>query len=112
MTQTLTDLQSGVSGEKVSRVSLVDLAGSERAVKTGAVGERLKEGSNINKSLTTLGLVISKLADQAGSGTSGKSASAKDKFIPYRDSTLTWLLKVNGHTLSTFTTHAISARIW
>ena len=113
LTQTLTDLQSGVSGEKVSRVSLVDLAGSERAVKTGAVGERLKEGSNINKSLTTLGLVISKLADQAGSGTgSGKSASAKDKFIPYRDSTLTWLLKVNGHTLSTFTTHAISARIW
>ena len=104
MTQTLTDLQSGVSGEKVSRVSLVDLAGSERAVKTGAVGERLKEGSNINKSLTTLGLVISKLADQAGSGTSGKSASAKDKFIPYRDSTLTWLLKVNGHTLSTLTT--------
>ena len=100
LTQTLTDLQSGVSGEKVSRVSLVDLAGSERAVKTGAVGERLKEGSNINKSLTTLGLVISKLADQAGSGTgSGKSASAKDKFIPYRDSTLTWLLKVNGHTL-------------
>ena len=113
LTQTLTDLQSGVSGEKVSRVSLVDLAGSERAVKTGAVGERLKEGSNINKSLTTLGLVISKLADQAGSGTgSGKSASAKDKFIPYRDSTLTWLLKVNGHTLSTFTTHAIFARIW
>ena len=48
-TQTLTDTQSGVSGEKVSKVSLVDLAGSERAVKTGAVGERLKEGSNINK---------------------------------------------------------------
>ena len=71
----------------MSRISLVDLAGSERAVKTGAVGERLKEGSNINKSLTTLGLVISKLADQA-------SGKAKDKFIPYRDSTLTWLLKV------------------
>ena len=115
MTQTLTDIQSGVSGEKVSRMSLVDLAGSERAVKTGAVGERLKEGqlfvynfllfflkidlfifdfheffitgSNINKSLTTLGLVISKLADQA-------SGKVKDKFIPYRDSTLTWLLKV------------------
>ena len=44
LTQTLTDIQSGVSGEKVSRMSLVDLAGSERAVKTGAVGERLKEG--------------------------------------------------------------------
>ena len=49
ITQTLTDTQSGVSGEKVSKVSLVDLAGSERANKTGAVGERLKEGSNINK---------------------------------------------------------------
>ncbi|KYQ58267.1 Kinesin-like protein KIF13A, partial [Trachymyrmex zeteki] len=49
LTQTLTDLKSGVSGEKVSRMSLVDLAGSERAVKTGAVGDRLKEGSNINK---------------------------------------------------------------
>ena len=47
---------------KVSRLSLVDLAGSERANKTGASGDRLKEGSNINKSLTTLGLVISKLA--------------------------------------------------
>jgi len=38
-----------VSGEKVSKISLVDLAGSERAQKSGAVGERLKEGSNINK---------------------------------------------------------------
>ncbi|XP_066259078.1 kinesin-like protein KIF13A isoform X2 [Euwallacea similis] len=88
LTQTLTDTKTGVSGEKVSRMSLVDLAGSERAVKTGAVGDRLKEGSNINKSLTTLGLVISKLADQS----SGKQ---KDKFVPYRDSVLTWLLKDN-----------------
>ncbi len=50
--QTLTEESVGddaVTGEKVSRISLVDLAGSERAVKTGAVGERLKEGSNINK---------------------------------------------------------------
>ncbi|KAL0106195.1 hypothetical protein PUN28_016124 [Cardiocondyla obscurior] len=90
LTQTLTDLKSGVSGEKVSRMSLVDLAGSERAVKTGAVGDRLKEGSNINKSLTTLGLVISKLADQ-NSGSNKK----KDNFVPYRDSVLTWLLKDN-----------------
>ncbi|XP_053690029.1 kinesin-like protein KIF13B [Sabethes cyaneus] len=89
LTQTLIDTLSGVTGEKVSRVSLVDLAGSERAVKTGAVGERLKEGSNINKSLTTLGLVISKLADQ----TSG--SKNRDKFVPYRDSVLTWLLKDN-----------------
>ncbi|XP_076011532.1 kinesin-like protein KIF13B isoform X2 [Genypterus blacodes] len=86
LTHTLKDLHSGTSGEKVSRLSLVDLAGSERAAKTGAAGERLKEGSNINKSLTTLGLVISALAEQG-------SAKNKNKFVPYRDSVLTWLLK-------------------
>uniref|UniRef100_A0A182IJN4 Glycerol-3-phosphate dehydrogenase [NAD(+)] n=1 Tax=Anopheles atroparvus TaxID=41427 RepID=A0A182IJN4_ANOAO len=94
LTQTLIDTLSGVTGEKVSRVSLVDLAGSERAVKTGAVGDRLKEGSNINKSLTTLGLVISKLADSTG-GAGGGGGKNKDKFVPYRDSVLTWLLKDN-----------------
>uniref|UniRef100_A0A3Q3E1Y8 Kinesin family member 13A n=1 Tax=Labrus bergylta TaxID=56723 RepID=A0A3Q3E1Y8_9LABR len=79
VTQTLYDLKSGNSGEKVSKLSLVDLAGSERVSKTGAAGERLKEGSNINKSLTTLGCVISALADQsAGKG--------KAKFVPsYND---------------------------
>uniref|UniRef100_A0AAQ5Z0F0 Kinesin motor domain-containing protein n=1 Tax=Amphiprion ocellaris TaxID=80972 RepID=A0AAQ5Z0F0_AMPOC len=86
LTHTLMDLQSGTSGEKVSKLSLVDLAGSERAAKTGAAGERLKEGSNINKSLSTLGLVISALAEQGA----GKN---KSKFVPYRDSVLTWLLK-------------------
>uniref|UniRef100_A0A673BU48 Kinesin family member 13Ba n=1 Tax=Sphaeramia orbicularis TaxID=375764 RepID=A0A673BU48_9TELE len=70
----------------LTRLSLVDLAGSERAAKTGAAGERLKEGSNINKSLTTLGLVISALAEQG-------TAKNKTKFVPYRDSVLTWLLK-------------------
>uniref|UniRef100_UPI0037E80FB8 kinesin-like protein KIF13A n=1 Tax=Semicossyphus pulcher TaxID=241346 RepID=UPI0037E80FB8 len=88
VTQTLYDLQSGNSGEKVSKMSLVDLAGSERVSKTGAAGERLKEGSNINKSLTTLGCVISALADQS-------AAKGKAKFVPYRDSVLTWLLKDN-----------------
>uniref|UniRef100_A0A803SNR1 Kinesin motor domain-containing protein n=1 Tax=Anolis carolinensis TaxID=28377 RepID=A0A803SNR1_ANOCA len=86
LTHTLYDVKSGTSGEKVGKLSLVDLAGSERATKTGAAGDRLKEGSNINKSLTTLGLVISALADQAA----GKN---KNKFVPYRDSVLTWLLK-------------------
>ncbi|XP_054474023.1 kinesin-like protein KIF13B isoform X2 [Anoplopoma fimbria] len=86
LTHTLMDLKSETSGEKVSKLSLVDLAGSERAAKTGAAGERLKEGSNINKSLSTLGLVISALADQ-GAG------KYKSKFVPYRDSVLTWLLK-------------------
>ena len=66
VTFNMTDAASGVSGVKVSRLSLVDLAGSERANKTGATGDRLKEGSNINKSLTTLGLVISKLAVRPG----------------------------------------------
>uniref|UniRef100_A0A8C0BFD0 Kinesin family member 13A n=1 Tax=Buteo japonicus TaxID=224669 RepID=A0A8C0BFD0_9AVES len=88
VTQTLYDQHSGNSGEKVSKVSLVDLAGSERVSKTGAAGERLKEGSNINKSLSTLGLVISSLADQA-------AGKGKNKFVPYRDSVLTWLLKDN-----------------
>ena len=57
VTFSLTDQTSGVTGETVSKLSLVDLAGSERATKTGAVGARLKEGSNINKSLTTLGMI-------------------------------------------------------
>jgi Kinesin motor domain len=48
---------------QVSKISLVDLAGSERADSTGAKGTRLKEGANINKSLTTLGKVISALAE-------------------------------------------------
>lgn len=48
----------------MAKISLVDLAGSERATSTGAEGQRLKEGANINKSLSTLGLVISKLADE------------------------------------------------
>lgn len=88
LTCTVYEETADVCGERASKMSLVDLAGSERAVKTGAVGERLKEGSNINKSLTTLGLVISKLADAA----SGKK---RDQFVPYRDSALTWLLKDN-----------------
>jgi kinesin family member 1 len=64
---------------------MVDLAGSERASATGASGDRLREGSNINKSLSTLGKVISALAKRS----EGKSGV----FIPYRDSVLTWLLK-------------------
>lgn len=67
--------------------SLVDLAGSERANSTGATGQRLKEGANINKSLTTLGKVISALAmasqiDHTKKGKKGKA----DEFVPYRDS--------------------------
>ncbi|XP_044181974.1 LOW QUALITY PROTEIN: kinesin-like protein KIF13B [Acropora millepora] len=89
LTRSEYDHQTESIGEKVSKLSLVDLAGSERASKSGAEGERLKEGSNINRSLVTLGQVISSLADQSG----GKSRKALH--VPYRDSVLTWLLKDN-----------------
>ncbi|XP_071477989.1 kinesin-like protein KIF16B [Diadema antillarum] len=79
--------------ETVSKINLVDLAGSERANATGATGERLKEGANINKSLVTLGNVISALADASNTVTSPGGNRKKSLFIPYRDSVLTWLLK-------------------
>lgn len=66
------------------KYSLVDLAGSERANSTGATGARLKEGANINRSLTTLGKVIAGLAEQ--SNQEGKRGKKKEVFIPYRDS--------------------------
>ncbi|XP_059085129.1 kinesin-like protein unc-104 isoform X3 [Tigriopus californicus] len=91
-TQHKHDEASGLTAEKVSKISLVDLAGSERAESTGAKGTRLKEGANINKSLTTLGKVISALAESASSGVKKKK---KNDFIPYRDSVLTWLLREN-----------------
>lgn len=62
-TQQKHDAATDLVAEKVSKISLVDLAGSERADSTGAKGTRLKEGANINKSLTTLGKVISALAE-------------------------------------------------
>uniref|UniRef100_A0A4W4GFP1 Kinesin-like protein KIF16B n=1 Tax=Electrophorus electricus TaxID=8005 RepID=A0A4W4GFP1_ELEEL len=78
--------------ETVSKIHLVDLAGSERADATGATGVRLKEGGNINKSLVTLGNVISALADMSPDGGSSQ-VKKKQVFVPYRDSVLTWLLK-------------------
>ncbi|XP_026059353.1 kinesin-like protein KIF16B isoform X1 [Carassius auratus] len=78
--------------ETVSKIHLVDLAGSERADATGATGVRLKEGGNINKSLVTLGNVISALADLSQEGGSSH-LKKKQVFVPYRDSVLTWLLK-------------------
>uniref|UniRef100_A0A8D0PRM4 plus-end-directed kinesin ATPase n=1 Tax=Sus scrofa TaxID=9823 RepID=A0A8D0PRM4_PIG len=68
-TQKRHDAETSVTTEKVSKISLVDLAGSERADSTGAKGTRLKEGANINKSLTTLGKVISALAEMGNSRT-------------------------------------------
>ncbi|NWR69987.1 KI16B protein, partial [Centropus unirufus] len=78
--------------ETVSKIHLVDLAGSERADATGATGVRLKEGGNINKSLVTLGNVISALADLSQDAMNPLSKK-KQVFVPYRDSVLTWLLK-------------------
>ncbi|XP_060843483.1 osmotic avoidance abnormal protein 3 isoform X2 [Rhopalosiphum padi] len=66
---------------KRGKLSLVDLAGSERQAKTGASGDRLREATKINLSLSALGNVISALVD------------GKAKHIPYRDSKLTRLLQ-------------------
>ncbi|XP_063292260.1 kinesin-like protein KIF1B isoform X16 [Pelobates fuscus] len=93
-TQKRLDVETNLSTEKVSKISLVDLAGSERADSTGAKGTRLKEGANINKSLTTLGKVISALAE-VDNCTSKSKKKKKTDFIPYRDSVLTWLLREN-----------------
>ncbi|NXY19817.1 KIF14 protein, partial [Atrichornis clamosus] len=68
-----------------SHINLIDLAGSECCTKAQTTGERLKEGVSINKSLLTLGRVISALSKQSPNG--------KKTFIPYRESVLTWLLK-------------------
>merc|ERR1740129_1174144 len=73
---------------KVSNINLIDLAGGEKAGQTGASGDRLKEGSAINKSLSALGNVIEKLAERS-SGNKG----SKDVRVPYRDSKLTRLLQ-------------------
>lgn len=67
--------------KKYGKLTFVDLAGSERLKESKAKGDMVKETGNINRSLFTLGLVISSLTDKKG-----------DKFIPYRDSKLTMLL--------------------
>ena len=87
------DLSTDATTERLARIRLVDLAGSERAKATEATGARLREGSNINKSLTTLGRVIAALADpRHGRIHNGSKTRSKD-VVPYRDSILTWLLK-------------------
>ncbi|MCJ8740436.1 hypothetical protein PDJAM_G00058850 [Pangasius djambal] len=94
-TQKRFDSDTDNTSEKVSKISLVDLAGSERADSTGAKGTRLKEGANINKSLTTLGKVISALAEVDSLPNKNKKKKKVESFIPYRDSVLTWLLREN-----------------
>ncbi|XP_054096505.2 stAR-related lipid transfer protein 9 isoform X5 [Callithrix jacchus] len=110
-------LENNLPSEMASKINLVDLAGSERA-DPSYCKDRITEGANINKSLVTLGIVISTLAQNAQafsscqslnssvsnggdsgilsspSGTSsGGAPSRRQFFIPYRDSVLTWLLK-------------------
>ena len=80
------ELHSGISLEiKNSKLSLIDLAGSERASQTQNRGMRLIEGANINRSLLTLGNCINALCESNLKGVK--------KYIPYRDSKLTRLLK-------------------
>ncbi|XP_028407643.1 kinesin-like protein KIF14 [Dendronephthya gigantea] len=98
LTQTQTELLEGTETQmsKTSKINLIDLAGSERA--STALNDdvidskqtydlRLKEGGSINKSLHTLGKVISVLSSRE------KAGKKKKVHIPYRDSVLTWLLK-------------------
>ncbi|MCO5593929.1 hypothetical protein L7F22_047948 [Adiantum nelumboides] len=76
-------ISQSIKNSRFGRLHLVDLAGSERQKSSGAEGERLKEAANINKSLSTLGLVIMSLVD---------IANGKQRHVPYRDSKLTFLL--------------------
>uniref|UniRef100_A0A8C7ZY94 Kinesin-like protein KIF14 n=1 Tax=Oryzias sinensis TaxID=183150 RepID=A0A8C7ZY94_9TELE len=87
MTQTKTESVEGEEHDHsiTSRINLVDLAGSERCNSAQTSGDRLREGASINKSLLTLGKVISALSEQM--------LTRKKVFIPYRESVLTWLLK-------------------
>ncbi|KAK1338978.1 hypothetical protein QTO34_019647 [Cnephaeus nilssonii] len=109
-------LENNHPSEVASKINLVDLAGSERA-DPSYCKDRITEGANINKSLVTLGIVISTLAQNSqvfsscqslnsvirnggGSGISGSpgtsiegGTSRRQSYIPYRDSVLTWLLK-------------------
>ncbi len=75
----------GKNTVRVGKLNLVDLAGSERQSKTGATGDRLKEATKINLSLSALGNVISALVDGKPGG-----------HVPYRDSKLTRLLQVHA----------------
>nr|CDS34087.1 kinesin family 7 [Hymenolepis microstoma] len=76
-----TDESTGIEHLKAGKLNLVDLAGSERQSKSGATGDRFKEATKINLSLSALGNVISALVD------------ANARHVPYRDSKLTRLLQ-------------------
>ena len=72
--------QKVTNATKTSKLNFIDLAGSERISKTDAKGQRLKEAQKINASLTSLGRLVDALVK-------------KSKYLPYRDSSLTLLLR-------------------
>eukprot|EP00981_Chlorochromonas_danica_P014431 scaffold7976_cov179-Ochromonas_danica.AAC.5 len=76
--------ETKAGGNVFAKMNLVDLAGSERVKSTGATGATLKEGANINKSLSALGNVINALVE---------CSKGKSTFIPYRNSKLTRVLQ-------------------
>lgn len=76
----------GKKNQTDATINIVDLAGSEKQAQAGTSGDQLKEGNAINQSLTTLGNVISALADIA----MGKAKPGAH--VPYRDSNLTRML--------------------
>ena len=75
----------GKKSQKLSVINLIDLAGSEKAGQTGATGDRLKEGCQINQSLSCLGDVIKALVE--------KQNGKKNIVVPYRNSNLTRMLQ-------------------
>lgn len=85
-TQADSSKEKDVQPSRRSKISLVDLAGSERI--SGSNGERIREGVHINKSLLTLGKVIAALSDD-------RNGQVGNIFVPYRESALTWLLRVS-----------------
>ena len=85
--QTFRNDETGVDVTTSSRFTFVDLAGSERMKKTGAEGERAREGIKINEGLLALGNVINALADE------GRQAKGGNVHVPYRQSKLTRLLQ-------------------
>ena len=78
------EIGEGVIVMRSSRMHLVDLAGSERQKYTNTQGQRIKEAGNINKSLSILGNVINAVIE---------FNEGKTKFVPFRDSKLTYYLK-------------------
>ncbi len=88
----------------VSKLTFVDLAGSERLKRTGAEGERRREGIQINVGLLALGSVINALADEE------RLSKGKRVHVPYRQSKLTRLLQdaLGGNSQTLF----LGACVW